>query len=345
MFFINGVLLFKYRKDFESFAWTLTRYLLLVLGIGVVWTFEIFSGVFADDETEWQWYATDVLEMLQGVWIFLAFVVCFFFLECLLEKKFQQKHGQLSCLGSMDDSSRVGNITSSSNIKSSNSRDSSRSQTSDVHRGRGRDTGIASSMVSQASISKSGVSETSVSKSGVSKTSISMSGVSQTVSSSVVSVSISLSLGDMDGSSRVGNITSSSSIKSSNSRDSSRSMASDVQRSRGGNVRVSTNMVSQNSVSNTSISQTSVSETSISETGVSQTSISQSVSSSVVSISLSLSLCDMDGASRVGNITSSSSIKSSNSRDSSRSQTSDVHRGRGRDTGIASSMVSQASIS
>merc|ERR1712080_724554 len=97
----------------------------------------------------------------------------FFFLminlKCLLENKFQQKHGQLSCLGSMDDSSRVGNITSSSSISTSDSRDSSRSQTSDVHRGRGRDTGIARSMVSQASISKSGVSQTMVSKTSISK--------------------------------------------------------------------------------------------------------------------------------------------------------------------------------
>merc|ERR1712080_6829 len=207
----------------------------------------------------------------------------FFFLminlKCLLENKFQQKHGQLSCLGSMDDSSRVGNITSSSSISTSDSRDSSRSQTSDVHRGRGRDTGIASSMVSRASISKSGVSETSVSKSGVSKTSISMSGVSQTVSSSVVSVSISLPMGDMDGSSRVGNITSSSSIKSSNSRDSSRSQTSDVHRGRGRDTGIASSMVSQASISKSGVSQTMVSKTSISKT--------VSVSTKVVRIGLS----------------------------------------------------------
>merc|ERR1712080_730124 len=224
----------------------------------------------------------------------------FFFLmlnlKCLLEHQFQQKHGQLSCLGSMDDSSRIGNITSSSSISTSDSRDSSRSQTSDVHRGRGRDTGIASSMVSQASISKSGVSETSVSKSGVSKTSIHVRRIPDRIQQRSKRQHQPLSWRH-GRSSRVGNITSSSSIKSSNSRDSSRSKTSDVQRSRGRDVRVSTNMVSQNSVSNTSISQTSVSETRISETGVSQTSLSQSVSSSVVSISLSLSLGDMDGSS------------------------------------------------
>merc|ERR1712041_21519 len=85
----------------------------------------------------------------------------------------------------MDGSSRVSNITSSSSVKSSDSRDSSRGQASDVHRGRGRDTGISSSMVD--TVSKAGVSETSVSKTSI----------SETVSSSVVR--ISLPLGNMDG--------------------------------------------------------------------------------------------------------------------------------------------------
>merc|ERR1712180_281425 len=118
----------------------------------------------------------------------------------------------------MDGSSRVSNITSSSSVKSSDSRDSSRGQASDVHRGRGRDTGISSSMVD--TISKSSVSQTSVSQTRVSKTSI-----SKTVSSSVVRISLPLS--NMDGSSRVSNITSSSSVKSTDSRDSSRGQASD----------------------------------------------------------------------------------------------------------------------
>merc|ERR1712082_520844 len=152
---------------------------------------------------------------------------------------------------------------------------------------------------------------------------------------------VHLVLCDMDGSSRVSNITSSSSISTSDSRDGSRGQASDVQRARGRNVRVSSsNMVSKTGVSETSVSQTSVSQSSVSESGVSKT-----VSSSVVgiSISLSLPLGDMNGSSRVGDITSSSSVKSSDSRDSSRGQASDVHRGRGRDTGISSSMVDTVS--
>merc|ERR1711970_1250994 len=86
----------------------------------------------------------------------------------------------------------------------------------------------------------------------------------------------------------------------------------------------------------------------VSKAGVSETSVSKtSVSSSVVgiSISLSLPLGDMNGSSRVSNITSSSSVKSSDSRDSSRGQASDVHRGRGRHTGISSSMVDTISES
>merc|ERR1712020_238158 len=150
-----------------------------------------------------------------------------------------------------------------------------------------------------------------------------------------------LCLCDMDGSSRVSNITSSSSISTSDSRDGSRGQASDVQRARGRDVRVS---------SSNMVSKTGVSETRVSQTSVSQSSVSKTVSGCVVSISISLSLPlgNMDGSSRVSNITSSSSVKSTDSRDSSRGQASNVHRGRGRDTGISSSMVdaiSESSVS
>merc|ERR1719370_260608 len=93
-------------------------------------------------------------------------------------------------LGDMDGSSRVSNITSSSSVKSSDSRDSSRGQASDVHRGRGRDTGISSSMVD------------AISKSSVSKTSVSQTSMSKTVSISTKVVRISLSA---DGSSQTEN--------------------------------------------------------------------------------------------------------------------------------------------
>merc|ERR1711962_16610 len=203
----------------------------------------------------------------------------------------------------MDGSSRVSNITSSSSISTSNSRDSSRGQASDVQRTRGRDVRVSSSNM----VSKTGVSETSVSKTGVSMSSVSQTRVSKTVSSSIEGISLSLSLGDMDGSSRVSNITSSSSVKSSDSRDSSRGQASDVHRGRGRDTGISSSMVD------------AISESGVSQTGVSETSISKTVSSSVVSSSvvrISLPLGNMDGSSRVSNITSSSSVKSSDSRDS-----------------------------
>merc|ERR1719370_1903102 len=165
-------------------------------------------------------------------------------------------------LGNMDGSSRVSNITSSSSVKSSDSRDSSRGQASDVHRGRGRDTGISSSMVD--TISKSSVSQTSVSK---------------TVSSSVVRISLPLS--NMDGSSRVGDITSSSSVKSSDSRDSSRGQASDVHRGRGRYTGISSSMVDA-----------------ISESGVSQTGVSETISISTKVVRISLSA---DGSSQTEN--------------------------------------------
>jgi len=75
MFIINVCYLIKHRSNFDNLAVTMAKHTLLVVGIGIVWTFEIFSGIFADDETEFKWYFTDVLQMLQGVWIFLAFVI------------------------------------------------------------------------------------------------------------------------------------------------------------------------------------------------------------------------------------------------------------------------------
>merc|ERR1719312_1578628 len=122
-----------------------------------------------------------------------------------------------------------------------------------------------------------------ISKASVSQTSVSKTSVSKTVSGSVVR--ISLPLGNMDGSSRVSNITSSSSVKSSDSRDSSRGQASDVHRGRGRNTGIASSMMD-------AISKASVSETSVSQTSVSQSSVSKTVSGSVVRISLPLSNMD-----------------------------------------------------
>merc|ERR550519_628577 len=86
-------------------------------------------------------------------------------------------------------------------------------------------------------------------------------------------------------------------------------------------------------VSQTGISQTMVASiSSITQTMVTISSISQDIG-----ISLSLPLGNMDGAGRVSNIATSSSIESSYGRDSSRGQASSGEGGRGRDLGVASS--------
>merc|ERR1712055_473624 len=232
----------------------------------------------------------------------------------------------------MDSSGRVGNITSSSSIKSTNSRESSRGKTSNVDRGGRRDTDLASSSNNRGSSISVGISKTSIAKTSISKTSI---------SSKIVGISISFSfpLGNMDSSSRVGNITSSSSIKSTNSRESSRSKTSNVDGGRGRYTDLASSSNNRGSSIGVGISKSGISKTRISKTSISKTSISKTgtISSKIVGISFSFPLGNMDCSSRVGNITPSSSIKSTNSRDSSRSKSSNVDGGGRRDTDLASS--------
>merc|ERR1711892_1174156 len=61
----------------------------------------------------------------------------------------------------MDNSSRVGNIPTSTSIASSNGGNSSRGQAIDAHRGRGAQTGITSSMAKTIRISSVGTIHTS----------------------------------------------------------------------------------------------------------------------------------------------------------------------------------------
>ena len=49
-------------------------YLKLFIGMGFIWTFEIISGVFHESTGSAVWYFTDVLNMLQGFYIFAVFV-------------------------------------------------------------------------------------------------------------------------------------------------------------------------------------------------------------------------------------------------------------------------------
>merc|ERR1712021_275426 len=63
------------------------------------------------------------------------------------------------------------------------------------------------------------------------------------------------------------------------------------------------------------------------------------------SLGLSLSLGHVDNSSRVGNISASTSIASSNCGNSSRGQTIDAHRGRGAQPGVTSGMAKAIRIS
>merc|ERR1712055_785115 len=109
--------------------------------------------------------------------------------------------------------------------------------------------------------------------------------------------------------------------------DSGRGKASNVHGGRGGNASVASSGNGRSSIAKSSVAQTIGTIESI-------------------SISLSLPLGNMDNSSRVGNIASGTSIGSSNSRDSSRGESSNVHRGRRGDASVASSVRgSVASIS
>jgi len=128
-------------------------------------------------------------------------------------------------LGNMDNSSRVGNVTSGTSVGSTDSRDSSRGKASNVHGGRRGNASVAGSGNGRSSVAKTSIA--------ITKSSIAESSVAQTVGTiEGISISISLPLGNMDDSSRVGNIASSTSIGSSNSGKSSRGESSNVHRGR-----------------------------------------------------------------------------------------------------------------
>ena len=53
----------------------LLLFIKLFFGMGFTWTMEIVSGLISEDVvSEENWYFTDVLNMLQGVYIFIIFV-------------------------------------------------------------------------------------------------------------------------------------------------------------------------------------------------------------------------------------------------------------------------------
>jgi len=256
-------------------------------------------------------------------------------------------------LGNMDDTSRVGDITSGTGVSSSDSRDGSRGSSKGGERGRGGNVGVAGSNWSNGSNrgnsssdrGHSGDSRGSVAKTGIAitQTSISQSSVAKTICT-IEGISLSLPLGHMDDSGRVGDITSGTSVSSSDSGNSSRGKASNVHGCRGGDTGIAGSNRGHSSDgssnrSDSSNSRGSIAKASIAKASIAETSIAKTVGTiESISISLSLPLGDMDDTSRVGNITSSTSISSSDSRDGSRGKSSNVHGGRRRDTGVASSI-------
>jgi len=249
-------------------------------------------------------------------------------------------------LGDMDDTSRVGDVTSGTSVSSSNSRDGSRGSSKGGERGRGGNVGVAGSNWSNGSDrGHSGNSRGSVAKTGITitQTSVSQSSVAKTICT-VEGISLSLPLGDMNDSGRVGDITSGTSVSSSDSGNSSRGKASNVHGGRGGDTGITSSNRGQSSDGSSNRSDSSncrgsIAKASIAETSIAETSIAETVGTiESISISLSLPLGDMDDTSRVGDITSSTSISSSDSRDGSRGKSSNVHGSRRRDTGVASSI-------
>merc|ERR1740137_371645 len=113
-------------------------------------------------------------------------------------------------LGNMDNSSRVGNISSSTSITTMNSRDGSRSSTMDSYTCGNIGNTIANSMVDGGGITNMSntITKTSIAK----MTTISIS------TKESISFSLSLTLGNMDNTGRVGNVSSSTSITAMNSR-------------------------------------------------------------------------------------------------------------------------------
>jgi len=163
----------------------------------------------------------------------------------------------------MDNSGRVGDITSSTSISTSNSGDSSGSKTSNVGAGRGAVGSISSSIrissisgIAKTSISKTSIRITSISMSSIAKTSISISSIKESRVS--LSISLGFTLGDMDNTGRVGNITSSTGISSGYGRDSSGSKTSDVSAGRGavGSISSKAKTISKSSIAITGIAKT-----------------------------------------------------------------------------------------
>jgi len=81
-------------------------YLRLFLGMGVIWYFEIISWYTGNDKQDQKWaYVFDVVNMMQGVWVFLIFVCKRNVLKVILKKK--DKLYSTVRRNTLDSSSRV----------------------------------------------------------------------------------------------------------------------------------------------------------------------------------------------------------------------------------------------
>merc|ERR1719147_88278 len=136
---------------------------------------------------------------------------------------YQQNNKRRNFLGTVHDSGTVGTVPASSSISSG----SSRGKASNVDSSRGSQVSIATIAIAKTiGVSSIGSSITQTIGTSITETSIAIGSVVG------ISLSLSLSLGDMDYSPRVGSIPSSSSIASSKGRDSGRGKTIDIDRSR-----------------------------------------------------------------------------------------------------------------
>ena len=147
---------------------------------------------------------------------------------------------------------------------------------------------VAKTRVSIASVSQTCMYETCISKTSVAKTRVAMASVAKAVVAQQVSVSIGLSLplGNMNSSGRVGNIPSGSSVETTASRDSSGGKTGDVHIDRGGDAGVAGNVaktsvaktsVAQTMVDQSGLAQTSMTKTSMAKTGIAKSGVSQTI--------------------------------------------------------------------
>merc|ERR1719493_168862 len=177
--------------------------------------------------------------------------------------------------------------------------------TSNAGASRGADIGISSSGNWESiAIDSSSIRVSSIAS--ITKTSIAITTIEKS------RVSLSFTLGNMDNSGRVSNITSSTGISTSKGGDGSRCKSSNAGASRGADGCI-TSSGNWESITITSIKE------------------------SRISLSFSFTLGNMDNSGRVGYITSGTSISSSESRDSSGSKSSNAGASRGADGGITSS--------